>query len=47
MRKKCIPLLWGPMIETIAYESPHSANFIFLINLSIPVALNTPSPSMS
>lgn len=46
-KKEYIPLLCGPMIETTAYDSPHSPNLTSVMNLSIPVTLNAPSPSIS
>jgi len=46
-KQENIPLLCGPIIETTAYESPHSANFTSFIKLSTPEILNVPSPSIS
>ena len=42
-----IPLLCGPIIDTTAYESPHSPNLTSFMKFSNPVTLKTPSPSMS
>jgi hypothetical protein len=48
MRKEqIIPLLCGPIIDTTAYESPHSANLTSFKKLSNPDTLKTPSPSIS
>lgn len=41
-----IPLLWGPIIDTTAYESPHSDSFTSFIKFSSPEALKVPSPSI-
>jgi hypothetical protein len=42
-----IPLLCGPIIDTIAYESLHAPNLTSFMKFSNLETLKTPSPSMS
>jgi hypothetical protein len=42
-----IPLLCGAIIDTTAYESPHSPSLTSFMKLSNTETLKTPSPSMS